>query len=210
MASQKQTKKEINLINATIKLDSLALDSHPIDTKMGNKTQKRTIQLAYIQEGGIIKAPIHLWMFGWLKELFGQSKTKGTTVYLPDKLPAFSLGSAKDILIGRSSGDWELTGDKTVPYAFSPELEPYKLYPFHNYVSLGGKMGSIVKYFYKCNDKTKPVQLMIYSMIPPELIVDNMKNLGKVYGIGPKANGYRLGTFSVLDTKVTKIGEVVL
>jgi len=210
MASQKQNKKEINLINVTIKLDQVALDCHPIDTKMGNKTAKRTVTLSYVKEGGIIKAPIHLWTFGWLKELFGMSKTKGTTVYLPDKLPAFSLGTAKDVLVGKTSEQWNLTGDKTVSYDFSPELAPYKLYPFHNYVSLGGSKGSVTKYFYICNDKTNPVPLMIYSMIPPSLIVDNMNNLGKVYGIGPKADGYRLGTFSVIDAKITKIGEVVL
>lgn len=209
MAGQKQTKKEINLCNVTIKLDALALDSHPVDTKMGNKTAKRTIQLGYIQDGGIIKAPIHLWTFGWLKELF-KSKANGTVVHLPDKMPAFSLGSAKDILVGRTEADWNINGDKTVPYDFAPELAPYKLYPYHNYVSLGGKMGSIVKYFYKCNEKTNPIQLMIYTMIPPSLVIDNMKNLGKVYGLGPKANGYRLGTFTVKDYKIEKIGEVVL
>jgi len=209
MVSQKQTKKEINCISVSIKLDALALDSHPIDIKMGNKTQKRTIALSYIQDGGIIKAPIHLWMFGWLKELF-KSKAQGTVVHLPDRLPVASLGSAKDILVGRTAQDWEINGDKTVPYDFTPELEPYKLYPYHNYVSLGGRMGSIVKYFYKCNEKTKPVSLLIYTMIPSSLVIDNMKNLGKVYGLGPKANGYRLGTFTVLDTNVAKIGEVVL
>lgn len=210
MPSQKQTKKEITMCNVSIKLDAVALDSHPVDTKSGNKTAKRTIKLGYIHDGGIIKAPVHLWMFGWLKEVFGQSKSKGTVVHLPDKMPAFSLGSTKDILIGRTAKEWEQDGDKTVPYELGEELKPYNLYPYHNYVSLPGKGGSILKYFYKCNEKTKPVQLFIYSLIPSEILIGNMENLGGVYGLGPKANGYRLGTFKIVDKKVTKIGEIVL
>jgi len=210
MPGQKQTKKEINLCNVSIKLDAVALDSHPVDTKQGNKTAKRTIKLGYIKDGGIIKAPVHDWVKGWLKELFGQSRFKGTEVHLPDKMPAFSLGSAKDILVGRSAKEWELEGDKTVPYELGDELKTYNLYPFHNYVSLPGKGGSILKYFYKCNEKTKPVQLLIYSMIPPDNLIGNMENLGVVYGLGPKANGSRLGTFKIVDKKVTKIGEIVL
>lgn len=209
MVSQKQTKKEINLIEVGIQLHALALDSHPVDTKSGRQTAKRTIKLNYIQDGGIIKAPIHLWMFGWIKELF-KSKAKGTVIYLPDKIPFASLGSAKDILIGRTVKEWDTIGDKTVPYTLGEELEPYNLYPFHEYVSLGGGKGSVVKYYYKLNEKTKPVRLFIYSLIPPELIVGNMNNLGKIYGLGSKANGYRIGTFTVLDSKVSKIGEIII
>lgn len=213
MANQKQNKKEINLIEAVISLDELVLDSHPIDTKQGMKTSKRTIKLEYIMDGGVIKAPIHLWMFGWIKELF-KSKSKGTVVHLPDKLPLYSLGSAKDLLSGISAETWELKGDKTVPYEFGAELKPYNLYLFHNYVSLGLGKGSIIKYFYKCVPKNKeigiPVRLEIYTLIPPEIIIENMKNLGKIYGIGPKADGYRLGTFKVIETKVRKLGEIVV
>jgi hypothetical protein len=148
-------------------------------------------------------------MFGWLKGLF-KSKATGTTVYLPDKMPAWSLGPAKDILIGKSQKQWDENGDKTYICELDEDLAPFKLYPFHNYVSLGGRQGSIVKYFYECNNKTAPVQLLIYTMIPPDLLIENMKNLGTVYGIGPKANGYRIGTFKVVDSKFQKIGEIAL
>jgi len=209
MTSKKQVKTEINLCNISIKLDALALDSHPIDIKQGRSVEKRVIKLAFIQDGGIIKAPVHLWMFGWLKGLF-KSKAIGTTVYLPDKMPAWSLGSAKDILIGKTEKQWKETGDRNVVYELDEDLAKLKLWPFHNFVPLGGRMGSATKYFYECNSKMAPVQLLIYTMIPTDLLIDNMKNLGKVYGIGPKGNGYRLGTFTVIDSKVSKIGEIAL
>ena len=110
---------DINLINLTIKLDTLVLDSHPNDLKQGAKIAKRIINLDYIKDGGIIKAPIHRWMFGWLKELYGLSKTKGSKVVLPDNMDAYALGTAKDILAGKTEKEWEKTGDKSVVYDLS-------------------------------------------------------------------------------------------
>lgn len=207
MVSQKQAKKEISLCAVSIKLDALALDAHPVDQKIGNKTDKRTIKLGYIREGGVIKAPVHLWMYGWLKELF-RGKSKGTVVHLPDQLEAFSLGTAKELLVGKSPEEWEVSGDKTVPYELAPELKPLDLYPYHEYVPIKG--GSIIKYHYKVNGKTKTVPLLIYTLLPTEMVINNLKNLGKIYGLGPKANGYRLGTFSVQESKISKIGEVLV
>lgn len=202
-------KTDINLIDVRIKLDTLALDSHPVDTKQGRSIAKRTIKLDYIKDGGIIKVPANKWMMGWLKLVF-KSKAKDTVVLLPDNMDDWSLGSAKDLLVGRKLEEWRASGDKTVDYELGDELKDIGLYPYHEYVPIQSKKASIVKYFYKINEKSKPITLLIYTMIPPEMVLGNMKSFGRIYGLGSKAGGYRIGTFNVLESKVDKIGEVVV
>lgn len=207
--TKKQTKNEINLIDVSIKLDKLALDSHPTDIKQGRSVAKRIIKLDFIRDGGIVKIPAQKWMMGWLKLLF-KSKAIGTVVLLPEDMEYCSLGTAKDILTGKTPEEWKNSGDKTVEYELGDELKGINLYPFHEYVPLPSKKGSIVKYYYKINDKSKPITLLIYTLIPPELVIGNMKSFGRIYGLGCKAGGYRIGTFKLLDSKINKVGEVIV
>lgn len=199
----------INQIDVTIKLDALALDSHPIDEKSGRSIAKRIIKLDYIKDGGIIKVPAQKWMLGWLKLLF-KSRATGTVVLLPHKLDDYSLGTAKDLLVGRSLEEWKSAGDRSVTYELGEELKDIGLYPYHEYVPLQNKRTSIIRYYYKINEKSKPIKLLINTMISPDDVIKNMKNFGRIYGLGVKAGGYRIGTFIVQDSKVEKIGEVIL
>ena len=204
----KVTKTDIHLIDVRIKLDTLALDSHPVDIKQGKSIAKRTIKLDYIKDGGIIKIPANKWMMGWLKLVF-KSKAKDTVVLLPDNMESWSLGIAKDLLVGRKLEEWNASGDKSVDYELGDELKDTGLYPYHEYVPIQSKKTSIVKYYYKINNRSSPITLLIYTMIPPEMVLGNMKSFGSIYGLGSKAGGYRIGTFKVLESKVNKIGDVI-